>query len=68
MNKYNYRLKIKKYRELKGLTQKELAQKIGISRSYFADLENGKYDIKLSMLIKTSKVLRVVPSKLIEYK
>jgi transcriptional regulator with XRE-family HTH domain len=61
-----YKLKIKEIRRRKGLTQKKLAEKIGVSRSYFADLENGKYDIKLSLLIMISEILEVGLFDLIE--
>lgn len=64
----NYRLKIKDYRILKRYSQKELASKIGISQNYLSDLENEKYDIKLSLLYKISKVLNVPICMLIEEK
>jgi len=64
----DYKLKIKKFREKRKLTQKELALKIEISQSFLSEIENGKYDIKLSMLCKISKTLKVAPGKLIEYK
>ncbi len=52
-------LRIKEYRLLRGLTQKELARKLGISRSYLSEIENGKYDIPSSLFIKFGKVLKV---------
>ncbi|MDS1004203.1 helix-turn-helix transcriptional regulator [Clostridium sporogenes] len=63
-----YKLKIKKYRMRKKLTEKELAHRIGISQNYYSELENGKYDIKLSVLCKIAKELRVKPNVLFEYK
>ncbi|WP_061293636.1 helix-turn-helix domain-containing protein [Clostridium botulinum] len=63
-----YKLKIKKYRMRKKLTEKELAHKIGISQNYYSELENGKYDIKLSVLCKIAKELRVKPNVLFEYR
>ena len=36
-----YRNKIKKYRELRGLTLKELAEKSGVSAGYLCHLEKG---------------------------
>jgi len=62
----NYKLKIKEIRVRKGMTQKELAKKAGVSRSYFGDLENGKYDIKLSLFVKISNILEVDLFDLIE--
>lgn len=64
----NYRLKIKDYRILKRYSQKELAAKIGISQNYLSELENEKFDIKLSLLYKISKVLNVPICMLIEEK
>ena len=63
-----YTLKIKQYRRIRRLTQKQLAERVGIGRSYLSELENNKWDIKLNLLIKISKVLKVAPSKLIKYK
>lgn len=37
-----YPLRIKEERKKRGWTQKEAAEKIGISRSYFSDIENGR--------------------------
>lgn len=37
-----YPARIKEERKRKGWTQKEAAEKIGISRSYFSDIENGR--------------------------
>lgn len=65
MNK-KYKLKIRDYRKLKNLSQQQLAWKIGISRSYLADLENNKFDIKLSILLKISDELDVCLGELIE--
>ena len=63
-----YTLRIKQYRKNRGLTQKQLAERVGIGRSYLSELENDKWDIKLNLLIKISKVLKIAPSKLIKYK
>ncbi|MBU3145530.1 helix-turn-helix domain-containing protein [Clostridium sp. CF012] len=64
----NYKLKIKAYRNCRKLTQKQLAENIGISRSFLSEIENDKWDIKISLLIKISKTLKVAPCKLIKYK
>ena len=54
-----YKLRIKEFRANKNLTQKQLADKVGISRSFLSELENGKYDISLNLLIKIGEVLEV---------
>lgn len=55
----NYRLKIKEIRIKKGIKQRDLADEIGIKKSTLSELENNKYEIKLSTLIKISDVLEV---------
>jgi transcriptional regulator with XRE-family HTH domain len=64
----NYRLKIKEFRQIKKLTQKQLAERTGISRSYLSELENQKYSIKLPLLLKISTVLEIDPWILLEAK
>ena len=51
------RLKLKKLRIDMGLTQNELAQKIGISRSFYTNIENGKANPTLKTALKLKKVL-----------
>lgn len=63
-----YKLKIKLIREEKLLSQKELAFRIDISQNYLSEIENGKYDIKLSLLYKISQILEVYPFELVEFK
>lgn len=50
------------------ITQQELADKFGISRSSLSNIENGKYDIGLSLLCDISKALGTTPGELIVYK
>lgn len=50
-------LKIKKSRENFGLTQDELAEKLGVSKSALWNYENNKRDIPLDILIKCSNIL-----------
>lgn len=44
--------RLKEERIKAGLTQEQLAQKIGTKKSYISRLENGKADIQLSTLFK----------------
>ena len=60
----NHKLKIKEIRKMKNLSGFDISQKIGISQSYFSDLENQKYDIKLSLLLDIGRALGVCPYKL----
>lgn len=61
-----YKLKIRKFRRLKKITQKNLASKIGISQNFLSEIENGKYDMKLSLLYKIGEGLGVCPKDLLE--
>lgn len=58
--------KVKALRERRGLTQEQLAEKAGISRTYLARLETARQDPTLSTLEKLAKALRVKVSALVE--
>jgi len=60
-----YKLKIKKFRNIKGMSGEQLAHRVGISQSFFSQLENQKYDIKVSLLLNIGRTLEVCPYKLI---
>ncbi|EIS9525277.1 TPA: helix-turn-helix transcriptional regulator [Clostridioides difficile] len=55
MTKFNSNLK--KYRQLKELTQQELANKVNVRRETVARLENAKYNPSLELAVRISKVL-----------
>lgn len=46
---------LKKLREDRKLTQKELAEILGISTSHYSGCEKGKNTVKFSMMIKLAK-------------
>jgi len=48
---------LKKYRQLKKLTQQELADKVNVRRETIARLENAKYNPSLELAVRISKVL-----------
>ncbi len=48
---------LKKYRQLKELTQQELADKVNVRRETIARLENAKYNPSLELAVRISKVL-----------
>ena len=54
-----YKLKIKEYRLAAGYSQSHMASLLHISKSYYSDLENGKYPIKLSTLCEIGQVLNI---------
>lgn len=51
--------KIKKYRVLQKMTQNELAKKANISRSYLADVENGRYNPSIEVLAAIADALNI---------
>ncbi len=55
----NYRTLIKQKRTEKKLTQKEVSKLIGISRSYFSDIENGRSVPSGRVLLKINEVLPI---------
>lgn len=58
-------LRIKEIRELRNLTQDDMAVKTGISKRSYVDYENGKADIQLSKLQNIATVLNVSLSDLL---
>jgi transcriptional regulator with XRE-family HTH domain len=59
-------MKIKQFREQKGLTQERLAEKASLSLGYIARLEIGRHDPSLSTLVKLAKALKVTVGELVE--
>ena len=49
--------RIKMYRMAKGLTQEELAEKIGLSRNYYSAAERGVYSLNLDKLVEIINIL-----------
>ena len=58
--------KLKALRARQGLTQEQLAEKSGVSRTYLARLETGRQDPTLSTLEKLAKALGVKAGRLLE--
>lgn len=58
-------LKIQRLRKEEGLTQLEMAEKVGISVAYMGFIEQGRYAPSLEVLEKISKVLKVKLSKVL---
>ena len=52
-----FRCEIKKYRVLAGLTQEELAARVGVRRETILRLEAGQYNPSLKLAMDISKVL-----------
>ena len=49
--------RIKMYRMAKGLTQENLAEKIGLSRNYYSAAERGVYSLNLDKLVEIINIL-----------
>lgn len=52
------------YRRLRGLSQRNLGEIVGISRSKISDIEHGKDNFDLELFIAIAKALSVEYSKL----
>lgn len=52
---------LKKARETKSLSQRELSQKTGIPQSHISKIENGTIDLQISSLIELSRMLDLEP-------
>ncbi|MBM6086527.1 helix-turn-helix transcriptional regulator [Staphylococcus epidermidis] len=59
MNLQNYGLRIKNKRKEYKLTQKELAIKVGVSRSYISDIENGRLIPSGKIILKINQILPI---------
>lgn len=63
-------LNIAYYRKREGMTQEQLAERAGISRSYLGEIEapNMITNISLEVLFNISSVLRIPAQKLLEFR
>jgi len=51
--------KLQAARKLKDLTQEQVADKVGISRTYYSQIENGERNPAATVIMDISKVLSV---------
>ena len=59
-------VKLKAFREKRGMSQAQLAERAGVTREYIARLESGKHDPPLSRVDKLAKALGVTLRALVE--
>jgi len=59
-------LNIREKREELGMSQKELAEKSGITQSFLCDIEQGRSKPSIDVAIKLAKVLKVKDIKFFE--
>ena len=57
---------IKKIREAKNLSQKEVALAVGMDQSQYSKIENGKTDPSTSTLLKIAKAMKIKAADLFE--
>ncbi|MFN4286749.1 MAG: helix-turn-helix transcriptional regulator [Lacibacter sp.] len=57
---------LKMYRALRGLTQTEVAEKIGVSRQTIHAIETGKYIPSTLLALKLARLLQVQVEQLFE--
>lgn len=57
---------IRVYRELRGLSARELAEKTGISAAFLSEIENGKKEGGVSTLKKIAQALGVIIDDLVD--
>jgi DNA-binding XRE family transcriptional regulator len=53
-----FKVKVKEFRVKKGLTQEELAKRIGVRRETIVFLEQGKYNPSLKLALNIAKELK----------
>ena len=59
-------MNIKEKREQLGISQKALAEKVGISQSFLCDIEQGRCKPSIDTAIKLAKALKVRDIKFFE--
>ena len=53
------------YRKLVGMTQKELAEKLGVTKQHISDMENGRRAISKKTAKELAKLFKVSPARFI---
>lgn len=61
------KLRIKEVREKAGLTQREAAERVGISQPYFAQVERGIRRLDAALQGRIGEALGVNPADLVDY-
>ena len=59
--------KIKKYRKLKGMSQEQLAEEIGIATNTLSSIERGKAFMTAQTLEKIIKIFNVTPQEIFSF-
>ena len=62
-----YKMLIKEYRKEMNLSQRELSEKSGVSKSYISELEKAKYDATCTIIIQICLALKISPNELLNW-
>ncbi len=57
-------LKLKQTRQEKGYTTKYMAEKLGISKPFYSQIENNKRSLSYKMAVKIADILKTKPDRL----
>lgn len=63
---YQFGQRVRELRNLKKMSQEELAGAAGLDRTYIGSVERGRRNISLVNILKIARVLGVKPSLLLE--
>lgn len=55
----NFGLRVLEQREARGLTQEQLAERVGLGRRQMQRVESGQVNVKLTVILRLSEVLGV---------
>ncbi|HBJ2622355.1 UNVERIFIED_ORG: transcriptional regulator [Clostridium botulinum] len=61
----NPKINLKEIREIRGISQRQLAKKLSISQGYISSIESGKKSPTIRMLYRISTTLNVCPHMLL---
>ena len=56
---------IVRYRKARQLTQRELARRTGVDRTYLSQIENGKFNVSVALIYRIAQVLEVTADQLL---
>lgn len=56
---------VKEQRQKLGLTQAQMAERLGVSRPVYTQIETGRYEPGLNQIIRIAAALRITPQELI---
>ena len=57
--------RIQEIRKIRGMSQDDLGERLGVTRSFVSKMENGKKKISLEHVEKIAKILNVLPEDLL---